>query len=101
MKPMDLNSGITITNTGKTKLAMLIGVICLGASTTLSAEQVDNSNTKKGQETLTTLETIVVLGEKLGGTLAENTSSVTVLLMKQTMAKIKHTTIYSIASRMY
>ncbi|HHX8716572.1 TonB-dependent receptor [Vibrio alginolyticus] len=78
MKPMDLNSGITITNTGKTKLAMLIGVICLGASTTLSAEQVDNSNTKKGQETLTTLETIVVLGEKLGGTLAENTSSVTV-----------------------
>ncbi|NOH31209.1 TonB-dependent receptor [Vibrio mediterranei] len=70
MKPMDLCSGTT--NNGKTRHTMLIGVVCIGVSATLSAEQMDNGNVNKYQET------IRVFGEKLGGTISENTSSVTI-----------------------
>ncbi|WP_159737216.1 TonB-dependent receptor [Vibrio atypicus] len=72
MKPMDLKSGISISHANKTKLATLIGVICLGTSVSSYAqEEEENDNVHS-------LETVVVIGERLGGTLAENTSSVTV-----------------------
>ncbi|UTV30742.1 TonB-dependent receptor [Photobacterium atrarenae] len=69
MKPMDLSSRISISHTHKTKLATLISIICLGTSMSASASEQDNNKN---------METIVVTGERLGGTLAENTSSVTV-----------------------
>ncbi|MEJ2766583.1 TonB-dependent receptor [Photobacterium sp. MCCC 1A19761] len=69
MKPMELSSGISISHANKTKLATLISIICLGTSISASANEQDKNKN---------METIVVTGERLGGTLAENTSSVTV-----------------------
>ncbi len=69
MKPMDLDNGISASNAKKTKLAALISVICLGTSLSVTAQE-QNENNKS-------TETIIVTGERLGGTLAENTSSIT------------------------
>ncbi len=68
MKPLNLVSSISISHVQRTKLATLIGVICLGVSI--------NSYAQKQEEN--SLDTIIVIGERLGGTLSENTSSVTV-----------------------
>jgi len=70
MKPMDLSS-TPICRTNKTKLAVLISTACLGLSTMAYAQEREDNK-------VTSLDTIVVTGERLGGTLAENTSSVTV-----------------------
>lgn len=71
MKPMDLGYGTSISHANKTKLATLVSVACLGASVNSYAQEQTDNNTQS-------LDTIVVIGERLGGTLAENTSSVTV-----------------------
>lgn len=72
MKLMDLNSGNTPRYTRST-LSTMIGLICLGsASSVVYAQEQQEANNVRASET------IVVLGEKLGGTLAQNTSSVTI-----------------------
>ncbi|WNJ95412.1 TonB-dependent receptor [Vibrio ruber] len=71
MKPMDLNSGNSSRHV-RNILSTMISLICLGVSTSTYAEK------NRQQSNVQNPETIVVHGEKLGGTLAENTSSVTV-----------------------
>ncbi|ASA56933.1 TonB-dependent receptor [Vibrio gazogenes] len=73
MKPMDLNSGNGhVLRHQRSILSTVIGLLCLGVSAGANAEKPQQQNKVQNPET------IVVLGEKLGGTLAENTSSVTV-----------------------
>ncbi|WP_070971615.1 TonB-dependent receptor [Vibrio sonorensis] len=67
MKIMDYKC--SISHVTKTKLAILIGAMC--ASPFGIAQE---SSDEKAQH----FDTVVVIGEKLGGTLAENTSSVTI-----------------------
>ncbi len=72
MKLMDLNRGNNPLYTRST-LSTMIGLICLGsASSVVYAQEQQEANNVRASET------IVVLGEKLGGTLAQNTSSVTI-----------------------
>lgn len=73
MKPMDMNNGNgkAVRNINKTQLATLIGILCVSTSANVVAEQLEKKEPQKKQDT------VVVVGEKLGGTLAENTSSLT------------------------
>ncbi len=71
MKPIDINNGKYLRFT-RTKLSTAISLICVSISAAAYAEE------QQARSNAQSKETIVVLGEKLGGTLAENTSSVTV-----------------------
>ncbi len=71
MKPIDINNGKYLRFT-RTKLSTAISLICVSISAAAYAEE------QQARINAQSKETIVVLGEKLGGTLAENTSSVTV-----------------------